>query len=211
MPRKKKKNRLREYSEKTLGEPLLTDILIIIIMVCGLYFGVKGALILGLQTESPMMAVSSNSMLHSGENTWNSYSYYVNEGYDPATFPIPDGFKEGDLIVLRGPQGKDSIVVGDVIVFEQGDRAIVHRVAMVENDGYRTRGDANSSLDQPIGPGTSPPLAYESVIGEVLMVIPDFGHLSLWFTPQLLATIVAVILAVAAAIVTIASILRERS
>lgn len=178
MPRKKKL--AKRFGQKFFGvlrHPLVRDLLIILLIVAILYFGIKGAMILFLRTEMPMMAVASNSMKHD-DGSWRNY--YEAENYDPSNFPIQGGFERGDLLIIRGVNSREDVSIGDVIVYEvgAGQRPVVHRVAenLVDSEGqvyFRTKGDANSNLDQwHVRPS--------DIIGEVAFVIPNLGYLSLW-------------------------------
>jgi signal peptidase I len=178
MPRKKKlAKRFREKFFSVLRHPLVRDVLVIILIVSVLYFGIKGAMILFLQTEMPMMAVASNSMKHYNES-WRDY--YEAENYNPSDFPIQGGFERGDLLIIRGVNSLGDVSVGDIIVYDvgSGQRPIVHRVAEIVDSGgqvyFITMGDANyPNLDQwQVEP--------DDVLGEVVFVIPKLGYLSLW-------------------------------
>jgi len=84
-----------------------------------LAFGINQGLALGLQTDLPIVAVESNSMI-----------------------PV---FSQGDILLL---QGQASYSVGDVIVFSPSPQAtpVVHRIVEINPDGtYQTKGDANNS------------------------------------------------------------------
>jgi len=105
-----------------------------------------------LQTEKPIMAVVSNSMV-----------------------PV---FHRGDLIVVKGISC-EQIEVGDIIVYHNPIRRIpiVHRVVAIgEEDGGRyfiTKGDNNPHTDQESG--ISPPVECSWVRGEVKLIIPKLG------------------------------------
>ena len=53
----------------------------------------------------------------------------------------------GDLIVVIR---EDRYVVGDVIVFQSGQSAVVHRIISIDGENVITKGDANNSPDDPI-------------------------------------------------------------
>lgn len=80
-------------------------------------YGLNFALGLALNTDTPVVAVVSNSMIPS--------------------------FYKGDLLVVAG---YDSIKEGDVIVYDVSSARypIIHRVIRVNTDGtFETKGDAN--------------------------------------------------------------------
>ena len=80
---------------------------------------------------------------------------------------------------VQGVNPLEDIRIGDVIIFNTPFKTIpiVHRVVAITNvDGqfsFTTKGDANSSPDQPITP--------EQIVGRVVFAIPKLGWLSLWF------------------------------
>ena len=69
-----------------------------------------------------------------------------------------------DMIVIRETCDYD---VDDIVVFEEGNIVVVHRVIGIEEGMYITQGDANNVADDPI---------YEKqIIGEVIFSIPGIG------------------------------------
>ena len=132
---------------------VVREVLSAILIIAILYFGIQGATFIILRTDSPMMAVVSNSM-----------------------YPT---FERGDLIFVRGVDSPDEIKQGDIIVFQlKGDpETKVHRVVEIENNNgqvqFRTKGDHNPSVD----PWD---VSFEEVKGKVLFWIPKLGYLSLW-------------------------------
>lgn len=106
-----------------------------------------------LQTEKPIMAVVSNSMV-----------------------PV---FAKGDLIVVKG-MGCREIEVGDIIVYHNPIRQIpiVHRVVEIDDEDpnnpvFTTKGDNNGHTDQ--STGISPPVRCDWVRGEVKLIVPKLG------------------------------------
>ena len=72
----------------------------------------------------------------------------------------------GDMLVVA-PQ--ESYEVEDVVVFQTGRSAVVHRIISITEEGVITRGDANNTDDEPI--------ALESIKGKVIIVIPFVGYI----------------------------------
>lgn len=72
----------------------------------------------------------------------------------------------GDMLVVA-PQ--ESYEVEDVVVFQTGRSAVVHRIISINEEGVITRGDANNTEDDPI--------ALESIKGKVIIVIPFVGYI----------------------------------
>lgn len=146
----------KPISRKLVGvfsNEAVREVLSAILIITLLYFGIQGAMFIILRTDSPMMAVVSNSM--------------------------KPKFERGDLIFIKGVDSPDQIKVGDIIVFRLQNESItkVHRVIEVINQDdqvlFRTKGDANSSPDPS-------PVSFEEVKGKVLFWIPKLGYISLW-------------------------------
>jgi len=122
---------------------------IVVIATIGGY----GLFMLGMGTTSPLVVVTSESMV-------------------PALYP-------GDLLVLQGRASED-ISVGDIIVYEDDwypNAPIVHRVVEIqvveETYYFFTRGDANHAND--IGNRT-----IDEIVGVVVYKIPYLGHVSMF-------------------------------
>jgi signal peptidase len=103
---------------------------------------------MAFDTDTPMVAVFSNSM-------------------------VPTFYK-GDLVFVTG---FDDLVVGDIIVFDVGNKnyPIIHRVFEIKQDGtIRTRGDNNGFTD--------PWLVSENDIhGKASFKIPYLGWIKVMF------------------------------
>ena len=78
----------------------------------------------------------------------------------------------GDLVV-SDTDGFEELPEGVVVVFDNGERSIVHRVVGIEEDGYVTKGDANATVDGAI-------VAPHSVTGVAVMLVPFAGVPKLW-------------------------------
>jgi signal peptidase I len=94
------------------------------ILIIGImYFGIQGSMFIIFHTDSPMLAVVSNSMTPT--------------------------FQRGDLIFVKGVDSISDIKVHDIIVYQDSTgREIVHRVVNISPDNIiTTKGDANSSPD----------------------------------------------------------------
>ena len=72
----------------------------------------------------------------------------------------------GDMIVVV-PQ--ESYAEKDVVVFQTGRSAVVHRIISIEGEEIITRGDANNSEDEPI--------SLSHIKGKVIIVVPFVGYL----------------------------------
>lgn len=73
----------------------------------------------------------------------------------------------------------DDVKENDIITFKDGDNFITHRLISIENSTYKTKGDANNTVDKNI--------AKKEVIGKVVKIIPSAG---LWYkvitTPKII-------------------------
>ena len=124
---------------------------------------------------------------------WNAESLVGNR------MPMPFGY--GMAVVLSGSMEpalsvNDLIVaketeeyaVGDMVVFQDGDSVVVHRVVTLDEETVQTKGDANNVADAPIG--------REMVKGKVIAYIPAAGHVV-----NFLRTPVGIFVVLAAAVV----------
>ena len=72
--------------------------------------------------------------------------------------------EKGDWIVVKYA---NDIELGDIVTYKEGENYITHRVVSAYGDVYTTRGDANSSKDDPI--------VKEQIVGKVTKILPAFG------------------------------------
>ncbi len=144
------------------------DIIIVVVGVLIIWMGLR--VVFG--TENPFYVVSSGSM-------------------------VPE-LLVFDVLVVQGNDPFESVIVGDIIVFDRPsdhDRVIVHRVAAITNEDpftIRTKGDANPASI----PGTDFPITEEEFIGKVAYVIPQVGYVTRILTPPINYIIIAIIIAV---------------
>jgi len=127
-------------------------VIVIIVILFAVTLGSVGALRIALHTDSPLMVVSSGSM-------------------------IPT-LNVGDIIVVRGVD-PNTITVGTIIIFHSPydyPTAIVHRVIAINDQGgqefFETKGDNNAVAD-----GWRVPAP--NLIGVYVFKIPYIGLLSL--------------------------------
>jgi signal peptidase len=147
-------------------------ILLIIILFAATYGSVE-VLRLVLGSESPLMVVSSGSM-------------------------IPT-LNVGDIIIVRGVDPR-TVTVGTIIVFHspnEYDMPVVHRVIAVDNQGYaiffETKGDNNPGLD-----GWKVPA--QNLMGVYVAKIPYIGLLSLELRGPLGVALIVLLIALIIAI-----------
>lgn len=81
----------------------------------------------------------------------------------------------GDM-AIAAKVAPDAIREGDIIVFQQGEMRVIHRVVDIEERGdvrqFITKGDANSVPD-------AAPVAPEQVKGKVMFALPKLGWVTL--------------------------------
>ncbi len=136
--------------------------------------------ILSLLTGSPLplVIVESCSMYHStnleGVMQDKIYADYNLSYEDTNNWVLRHGFSKGDIIFIVG---KKNVEIGDVIVFDAGQRnPIIHRVIAINNGSYTTKGDHNHGF-----------LPYEKsildeqVFGKAVFRIPFIGWVKLFF------------------------------
>jgi signal peptidase len=152
--------------------PTARVVLLIVILFAATYGGVE-VLRLALHSDSPLMVVSSGSM-------------------------IPT-LNVGDIIIVRGVDPQ-TVTVGTIIIFHspyEWDMPIVHRIIAVQNDGaqlfFETKGDNNQVQD-----GWRVPAA--NLIGVYVMKIPYLGLISLELRGPLGVTLIILLVALIIAV-----------
>ncbi|WP_432357070.1 signal peptidase I [Sporosarcina sp. UB5] len=123
-------------------------------------------------------------------------------------------WERGDMVILHNMKESDLVKNGDIIFFktEKGSLSnkgwIAHRVIDGDADqGFITKGDANETTDQQDGAGMIERhmIAGKAfTIGEVPIVIPKLGYLSLWaedyqsspYTLPGIAVVIAIIIGI---------------
>ena len=124
---------------------------------------------------------------------WNAESLVGNR------MPMPFGY--GAAVVLSGSmepvlsvndviiaKETEEYAIGDMIVYQDGDTVVVHRVVTLDEKMVQTKGDANNVADAPIDK--------ELVKGKVIANIPAAGHVV-----NFLKTPVGIFVILAAAVV----------
>ncbi len=152
--------------------PTARVVVLIVILFVATYGGVE-VLRLALHSDSPLMVVSSGSM-------------------------IPT-LNVGDIIIVRGAD-PHVVTVGTIIIFHspyEWDMPIVHRVIAVLNDGgqlsFETKGDNNQVQD-----GWKIPAA--NLIGVYVLKIPYLGLISLELRGPLGVTLIILLVALIIAV-----------
>jgi len=152
---------------RALKNPTVRVLILIVILFAATYGGVE-VMRLALHTDSPLMVVSSGSMV-----------------------PV---LNVGDIIIVRGVDPQ-TVTVGTIIIFHspyEYDMPIVHRVIAVLNDGgslfFETKGDHNGVQD-----GWRVPA--ENLMGVYVMKVPYIGLISLELRGPLGVTLIILLIA----------------
>lgn len=152
--------------------PTARVLLLIVILFAATYGGVK-LLRVVLHTESPLMVVSSQSM-------------------------VPT-LNVGDIILVRGVDPQ-TVAVGTIIIFHSPydySMPIVHRVVAIDNQGgmtfFETKGDHNQVRD-----GWKVPAA--NLMGVFIAKVPYVGLLSLELRGPLGVTVIILLVALILAV-----------
>ena len=74
-------------------------------------------------------------------------------------------FSKGDLIVVKETE---NYKLNDIVVFQDGNSLVVHRIISIDGETITTKGDANKTADEPINVST--------IKGKVLFWIPFLGN-----------------------------------
>lgn len=155
-----------------LGNPTARVILLVIVLFAATYGGVA-VLRVALQTDSPLMVVSSGSMI-----------------------PV---LNVGDIIIVRGVD-PSTVTVRTIIIFHspyEYDMPIVHRVIAVLNENgqifFETKGDNNQVQD-----GWKVPAS--NLIGVFVAKVPYIGLISLELRGPLGVTVIVLLVALIIAV-----------
>ena len=140
-----------------------------------------------LHTESPVVAVISDSMKHhAGFEEWwanmgKTYAKFGISKEDFTSFRMSNGFSRGDLIILKG-KNPEYIEIGDVLVFRGGKpEPIIHRVVEKQKTGesysFSTKGDANAGQRD-----EEKEISKDRLIGTGWVKVPYLGYVKIIFT-----------------------------
>ncbi len=141
---------MEEKTKKFLKS--LAGWIIYIGILIGLIYGIPKGLAYFLKTDYPLASITSASM-------W------------PA-------LKEGDLVLIKGIEGKEEIKEGDIVVYQNPKGFTIHRVIKLSENTLITKGDANNVNDGPI--------EYNQIIGKIVnfrnkpLRIPLLGMVSIF-------------------------------
>jgi signal peptidase I len=150
-------------------------------------FLLNQALAFALETDLPVVAVVSGSMVHDSSTAIVHYKWLQdNLGYNRSyvdSWPVKDGFLIGDLPIIAGAKNYS---VGDVIVYSvPGQQVpIIHRIIKINSDGsFTTKGDHNDrSIQFPGTPYSEYSIQPSWVHGKVIFIIPKLGYFKVILT-----------------------------
>ena len=104
--------------------------------------------------------------------------------FEIATGSMSPTINVGDVVIVK--IGKE-IRKNDIIVYNEENNFITHRVIEIENNTLKTKGDANNSEDKPI--------TIDNVLGKVEKIIPKLGiYKKILNTPEILILIILLII-----------------
>ncbi len=84
--------------------------------------------------------------------------------------------KEGDVVFIRGINGKADLRIGDIVVYRNENGFTIHRIEKLGESELTTKGDANNVSDLPV--------KYTDIVGKAvetrgkIVRIPYLGRLS---------------------------------
>ena len=85
---------------------------------------------------------------------------------------------KGDFVIFEKIDNNDELKEGTIIVYQQNDNYIVHRLVGIENidseDRYYTKGDANENNDAGY-------ITRSDIIGVTQFKLSYLGYPTLWF------------------------------
>jgi len=86
-----------------------------------------------------------------------------------ATGSMSPTMEEKDIIVAKILSKEQALSLGidDIVIYQEKNYMITHRIVKVEKDEFVTKGDANNTSDNPI--------KKDEVIGKVVHIISDIG------------------------------------
>lgn len=104
--------------------------------------------------------------------------------FEVATGSMSDTINIGDVVVTKITK---DVSENDVIVYEEQNNFITHRLIEKKENELITKGDANNSEDKPI--------KVEQVLGKVIYVVPKVGFLKkILMSPQIIVGIVFLVI-----------------
>jgi signal peptidase I len=149
-------------------------------------FILNQALAFALETDLPVVAVVSGSMVHDSSTATVYYAWMEdNLGYNKSyidSWPVKDGFNIGDLPIIEGAK---NYAIGDVVVYTvPGQQVpIIHRIIKINSNGsFQTKGDHNDRSISFSGGYSEFSVQPSWVHGKVIFIIPKLGYFKVILT-----------------------------
>ena len=167
-----------KFMKEDSWQSLLVSLILAFLVIKFIIFPV---LIFFTGTPLPLVIVESCSMYHHEngfEKTFTSevYSDYGLSIEDTENWVFQNGFAKGDIIFVLAPK---NLEVGDVIIFDGGQRnPIIHRLISV-GETFTTKGD-NYVTNKGVGPFEKS-IESEKIVGKAVFRIPLVGWIKLIF------------------------------
>lgn len=178
--------------------PILPDLNWMSTAFIGTMIPALGMIIIQDWTNTGHEATDDNAQGGSSSNLWLIVAgtailvFYLNNGFLGIRPTVISGvsmqplYHAGDIIVSR-TVAYETLQVGDIVVFRQGDHRVVHRIIDIQPEDaevwFTTKGDNNNMVD--------PPVHSSQIEGRVILQIPKIGWVSIIFR-QLLNKLPAV-------------------
>ena len=166
---------LRKIPNKITRKKEFREALSVLVLIGLVYFGFRGSMILAMGTTSPMTGVTGDSMTHP-DDSWKNF--YTEKGYEISDFPLKGGLQQGDLVVVKGLNSVKDTEIGDVVIWRDEGKRIIHRVAVIKSDSkgpyLKTRSDKYQVLDYN-------KIRSDDLVGKAVFSIPYLGYPATWF------------------------------
>ena len=170
-------------------DSLLSWIVNIILAFVLIKFIIYPAIGFAMQTNYPLVAVISESMVHETnfdtfwEQKQDFYEKFNITKSDFEGYKFKNGFNKGDIMFLRG-RDPGNIKIGEILVFKgtpEYPYPIIHRVISKNQEKevyyFQTKGDHNSiSIN-----GLETSINQDRILGVAIFRIPYVGWIKIWF------------------------------
>lgn len=107
--------------------------------------------------------------------------------YTVLTGSMEPGIMPGDLVIVKSVDTK-KLEKSDIITFKYEGTTVTHRIVEKEESGFVTKGDNNNVEDSEI-------VLEADVIGEVITVIPNLGHVVAFLSKPIVMVLALIMLA----------------
>ena len=87
--------------------------------------------------------------------------------FEVMTGSMEPAIQVGDDVIVKLVDNANDIAEGDIVVYEQEDNFIIHRVETIDNNTVITKGDQNNTTDEEI--------PKEKIVGKVIYVFSKLG------------------------------------